>query len=774
MQKEPQNWPPRSPHEALLSSPSGRRKYERQRQRNSVSPSPTKRRPLSRGLPAEEDDEEDEETLQLQLQAIEARLKLKKLQKARKATEDGDNDSSGLSSRPGTAASIRKVELPRPQSEVEVPVSPVRIRRAAEEQKSPARVLLGIDKGLRAQDVSLKRAASFSARGRSGGVSGGLSRTNSTRATETPPTKSFSERIKESRNKEKEREEKQARVEKSRSLGFGLNSIEGLQDRPTSRAASSLSSAAGSSQERRPPGKTLDRVQSRSINDLRNTATPRPGSTLSARSEISRTPSAASTVSSRGFGTTATASKYAEILQRDDSTDAPSFEPFSGLHLKSRRMEHNVVTRTLEGKTVLTVPQLLKTVKAPDFDPPDMENDFVVLGVIASKSSPLTPKNAVNERSTGNQDKDANQANKFMVIRLTDLKWELDLFLFDTGFSRFWKLTEGTLIAVLNPDIMPPRNRDTGKFSLKLTSSDDTVLEIGTARDLDFCHATRKDGKKCTQWIDGRKTEHCEFHIELEVERSKRGRMEVNTMSGFGKGPGAAKRGGMFGGADYGSRSKPGELKREGRYHDAYLHETVYITPGAGTAARLLDRDEQPWDQTARAERHRRQLAEKEKERELAKKLGEMGNGAGSEYLKFRRPDNQKQPSRGGTPAEDAFHAKTDTPADDDFLSLLDKKAEDVSLGPVKRKRITSGKSTASNEPVGWSGAFKRGLLLSPTKKESGSSLRRAREPSPAKKKARLLLPEKGIREPGRESLGTLDVGLIAAMDDDDDDLEVV
>ncbi|KAF2244450.1 hypothetical protein BU26DRAFT_464724 [Trematosphaeria pertusa] len=770
VQKEQQNWPPRSPREALLSSPSGRRKYQQQRERNSVSPSPIKRRPLSRAQPESDDEEEeDEETLQLQLQAIEARLKLKKLQKARKATEDGEGDSIGTTSRPGTAASLRRVELPRPQSEVQVPVSPTRNRRAQEEQKSPARVRLGIDKGLRAQDVSLKRAASFSARGKAGGASAGLSRASSTKTTEAPRGKSFSERIAESRNKEKEREEKQARIDKSRSRGFGLHNIEGLKDGPKSRTGSSLSAGTRSSQDTALSGRHLDRAQSKSVSDLRNTATPRPGSNLSARSERSYTPSTSSRASSKGFGATATASKYAEISQRDDGTDAPSFESFSGLHLKSREMQHNVITRTLEGKTVVTIPQLLKTVKAPDYEPPDMENDYVVLGVIASKSSPLTPKSAVRERSAGNQDMDANQTNKFMVIRLTDLKWELDLFLFDTGFSQFWKLPIGTLVAILNPDIMPPRNRDTGKFSLKLASSDDTILEIGIARDLDFCHAMRKDGKECGQWIDGRKTEFCDFHIELQVEKSKRGRMEVNTMTGFGKGPGG--KGGMFSGGRGGGLKKDDDLRREGKFHDRFLHETVYIAPSAGGAARLLDRDEQPWEHTTRAERHRKQLAEKEKERELAKRLGEIGSGAGGDYMKFKGADTPNLAAGGGAAAEDPFNTRKEKTLDDDTLGLLGRKAEDVSLGHVKRKRIISGKSTSSSDPVGWGGAFKRGLLLSP-KKDTGPS-RETRETSPAKKKARLLLPEKGIREPGRESLGTLDVGLIAAMDEDDD-LEVV
>jgi minichromosome maintenance protein 10 len=108
---------------------------------------------MSRGAPQhDDDDDDDEETLQLKLQAIEAKLKLKALQRARKASEDEDSEANGISSRPPTAASMRRGELPRSNSYVEVPHSPVRLRQAPQEPRSPARVLLGIDKGLRAQD----------------------------------------------------------------------------------------------------------------------------------------------------------------------------------------------------------------------------------------------------------------------------------------------------------------------------------------------------------------------------------------------------------------------------------------------------------------------------------------------------------------------------------------------------------------------------------------------------------------------------------------------
>ncbi|RMZ71505.1 hypothetical protein GMOD_00006626 [Pyrenophora seminiperda CCB06] len=781
------NWPPQSSVEALLSSPSARKKYERRRERNSVSPSPSpsKRHPMSRGhMQADSDGDEDEETLQLKLQAIEAKLKLKALQRKRTTSSDADRD--GASSRASTTMGIgmRRLDISRSESrhesDIQVPHSPVRIRRSQDEPKSPARVMLGIDKGLMARDISLKRPG----------------RSNSTRAMEPPKIKSFSERIAESRNKEKEREGQEQKAEQRRSRGFGLQSIEGLRDRPSlSRTNSSQSSDTSTSRHMGPPA---PRIRSRMANrasvdlTLRNPPSsaprpcstsfppprpismsfpapqsPRPSSTLSFRSESTR-PSSKS--SSNGFGAS-TASKYAEISSRDDSTDAPSFESFSGLHLKSREMQHNVVTRTLEGKTVLTIPQLLKSVKAPAYDPPELENDYVVLGVICSKSTPYDTKNAVKEQSKDNRDRDADANGKFMVLKLTDLKWELDLFLFDTGFSQFWKLPVGTLVAILNPDIMPPRNRDTGKFNLKLSSSDDTILELGTARDLDFCHAQRKDGKGCTQWVDGRKTEYCDFHVQLQVEKAKKGRMQVNTMTGFGGGPSSGKFG-MFGGRSGGPKGD--ELKKEGKYHDRGLHETFYIAPRPGGAAKLIDRDHQGWEGGAsREDRFRKQLAEKEKERELAKKLGTMGDGStGGDYMKIKGAGMQNLPARGYTSSQASGAAKPDKPDGSDFTSLLNRTSSDVSLAPVKRKRTVSGKSTNASDPVGW--GFKYGRIPSP-KRVIQSAFRGTRETtSPAKKRARLFLDGKGIREPGRESLGGLDAGLIAAMDDDDDDLEVV
>ncbi len=319
-----------------------------------MSPSPSKRRPIApRHLPSDDEDE-DEETLKLKLQAIEAKLKLKALQRAKSTADIKEAAGSGRSSQADTvstsrsdaAAASRRADLSRPNADIQVPHSPVRNYRKPEEQKSPARVILGIDKGLTGRDVSLKRPGNS--------AYSGLSRTNLTKERELPKIKSFADRIADSRNKEKEREQVETKLEERRNRGFGLKNIEGLNPRPAlSRNNSSLSLGSGATDSMPPPtAKSLNRTQSRSLHDLQNPSSSRPGSTLSSRSDNSK-PSSSPRPSS-GFGTTQIAAKYSEISQRDDSLEAPSFESFSGLHLKSREMQHNAVTRTLEGKTIMT------------------------------------------------------------------------------------------------------------------------------------------------------------------------------------------------------------------------------------------------------------------------------------------------------------------------------------------------------------------------------------------------------------------------------------
>ncbi|KAL8956880.1 MAG: hypothetical protein Q9183_006199, partial [Haloplaca sp. 2 TL-2023] len=260
-----QQWPPRSPYEALLSSPGGRSRMRRYQDRTSPSPSPLKkasitpkRRKLSGEFmgpssPSGSDNDEDEETLQLQLQALEAKLKLKQLRakKGRNGVNGSDVENQhpenlkGSRSAPASEGEDKSQaglgQVPRQSSTrppVQVPVSPPRKAATKELPKSPGRVLLGIDKGLSSKNVSLKRKPQAQARNASH-VSDDpfLEEALGSRRPQKPSTQhgtslsrqdsaskpmSFSERIADIRQQDKEKQQKAKILQSQRSTGFGI------------------------------------------------------------------------------------------------------------------------------------------------------------------------------------------------------------------------------------------------------------------------------------------------------------------------------------------------------------------------------------------------------------------------------------------------------------------------------------------------------------------------------------------------------------------------
>ena len=162
-----------------------------------------------------------------------------------------------------------------------------------------------------------------------------------------------------------------------------------------------------------------------------------------------------------------------------DRGDASLYEGYSRTHLASRILPHSFLKRTLptDEFTIYKLPDLLKNVKSPEYEIPDGVGNYVVFGIIAHMSNPRNQKvkSAETNSSSSNDwekkwDDGSNNSQKFLVVTLTDLKWTVDLFLFDRAVPRYHRLAPGTLIAILNPGIMPPKKgkEDTGAFSLTL------------------------------------------------------------------------------------------------------------------------------------------------------------------------------------------------------------------------------------------------------------------------------------------------------------------
>jgi minichromosome maintenance protein 10 len=738
------------------------------------------------------DEEEDEETLQLQLQEIQARLKLKKLQKKNKQSSDTENELARAGARISKSNSVaasrsqsriagirdERLERSKSQTEVVVPVSPVRRAQPPPVQRSPGRVLLGIDKGLKGSDISLKRAPSLRRRDEEGSQerrvgpflqmtasrSGNGSQTF--RAATSPQIsssedrpKTFSERMAAIRSQEVEHQERESRIRKNRSTAFdiGQDQLQSFKENAVVMPGAPRTAPEFSRDEilssLGKPSSDLPRNKASNLQPAMRNAS----NTTEASTDRSDSRSSSSLNTPERRRATKPNVRPGEVSE----TEATQFEPFSSTHLSKRIIPHKVLTRTLSGKKPFLIPDLLRIVKAPDFSAPDIEEDLVVFGVIASKSDPRA-----HQPNTKTQKK-----GKFMIMTLTDLKWELDLFLFDSAFDKFWKLTPGTIIAILNPIFMPPpRGKEaTGKFSLTLNSDKDTVLEIGSSRDLGFCKSIKKDGKPCTSWVDTRHTEFCEYHVSEQLKKTHALRMEVNTMT-FGK------KGGGYGGRKHSSQDVTARLEyltkkedeKKTRY-DRESHSQIFI--GKRSTANMLDDVDFDPDAfhrgSTKEERINRRLLAQEKERNLEKKLATMGTGAGASYARVRRQDSSSQPQPSPGISDNSMSS---APLDASALGLLGGKAADIALSPVKRKRANTVSSSAA---VGWGSNLSKEL----GRMKNGENMS-LNSQAPVKKKTRFVT-EKGIREAGRKSfggevMGTNSTAAFVDDDDDDDDLDII
>ncbi|KAI9044432.1 Mcm10/DnaG-type zinc finger protein [Aspergillus affinis] len=806
------SWPPKSPREALLSSPSGRRKFQDMQRRGEAFGSPLKHSNTTPNLRSKTDrlledgvedldEDEDEETLQLKLAAIQARLKLKQLQKSR-----GKSSAPGLDSheddepfpRPASSFSSRTHDLDSksqntrfPPDEVQVPLSPTRRLAPAADPVSPRRVILGIDKGRKGGDVSLKRPPPSKTTSRPtsrlGSRDGPVSQTQSFPGADGNRPKSFSERMAESRSADKLRKERAERLQINRSTAFQFDKteVEGFKAAAAeARAKSPLRSPARnrhaesfsredvlrSYHERKPPAlkRSLTAPSAHKIGGGADSTVSRTQfhrRNHNSESGAFALPDGSSQATSFEHGN--------EKDSLEKAPDASKFEAFSSLHLSNRILPHSFLSRTLSDKKVLQIPDLLRMVKGPAFELPDnVDGDFVVFGIVASKSDPKEKKESknVSAKEADPFDDGLNNSQRYMVITLTDLKWSIDLFLFDTAFPRYYRLSEGIVVAILNPTIMPPpRNKlDTNKFSLALSSSDDTVLEVGYAQDIGFCKAVRKDGKTCHSWVDGRKTEFCDFHVDLQVRRTQSQRMGVNGGTGmFGPGGSSGTRtgfwgGGKRGGSGAGAGNRNG-LKPNGAQYDFQTQSTYYVAPApklrnenshafahrhpGQSAASLIDADyDDPFlaagmmgrGAESKEERFRKRLVEQKREREITKKLStSRGPGIGSEYMRVRNAENNpsQQPEKSSqdkaksTGSQQAYN-----------LGLMGmRRADNVKLTPLKRTHDGD--------------------------RPHGSGVKKTR-----------FITAKGIKEAGRDSLGGQSEAVAQRTydDDDDDELEII
>lgn len=147
----------------------------------------------------------------------------------------------------------------------------------------------------------------------------------------------------------------------------------------------------------------------------------------------------------------------------------------------------------------------------------DLSKDWVIGGVIVRKSD----------------SKKSQKGSQFLIWTLSDLKDDLktvSLFLFRKAYNDLWKTPEGTVVAILNPNVLDRSQNSNDQACLSVDNTQ-RVMILGHSKDLGVCKSKKKNGEPCTAFVNLSQCEHCIYHIKQEYQKfSKRQELQSSTM----------------------------------------------------------------------------------------------------------------------------------------------------------------------------------------------------------------------------------------------------
>lgn len=187
-------------------------------------------------------------------------------------------------------------------------------------------------------------------------------------------------------------------------------------------------------------------------------------------------------------------------------------DPVFGIRITKPFISSSALLDRMQGREAVNMLRVKRYV-----DNEDLSKDWVIAGVIVRKSS----------------SKKSQKGNQFLIWTLTDLKDDfktVSMFLFRKAYNELWKTSEGTVVAVLNPNVLDRSQNSTDQACLSVENSD-RVMILGQSKDFGICKSKKKNGEPCTAFVNLNKCEHCIYHVKQEYQKySRRQELQSSTM----------------------------------------------------------------------------------------------------------------------------------------------------------------------------------------------------------------------------------------------------
>uniref|UniRef100_A0A3P8ZN06 Protein MCM10 homolog n=1 Tax=Esox lucius TaxID=8010 RepID=A0A3P8ZN06_ESOLU len=198
-----------------------------------------------------------------------------------------------------------------------------------------------------------------------------------------------------------------------------------------------------------------------------------------------------------------------------------AIEKYSGLRLRRPRVSSTEMDRKMADRRLIRLSQLPERLSREKLE----ENDWVTFAVLVSKATPQS-----------------NSSGKtFSIWKLSDLhdlEVYVSLFLFGEVHKEHWKTEPGTVMGILNPNPMKPKDGYDG-VSLSVDHPQ-KVLLMGEAQDFGTCKAAKKNGEPCSQIVNLYECQYCQYHVKAQYKKMSSQRAELQS-SFSGKATGKVK-----------------------------------------------------------------------------------------------------------------------------------------------------------------------------------------------------------------------------------------
>ncbi|XP_078045630.1 minichromosome maintenance 10 homolog [Augochlora pura] len=206
---------------------------------------------------------------------------------------------------------------------------------------------------------------------------------------------------------------------------------------------------------------------------------------------------------------TRTSDNNSTINNNFTSNDVYS-DPCFGLRIVTPTVSSTELKSRMDGKIPVTVSKIMYHINTGK-----MDNDWVIAGVLVNKSPTKT----------------SQKGSSYSIWKISDLSDNINtvcVFMFGNAYKSFWKTTIGTVVGILNPNILESKgNSDLATLSV---TNAQKIMVLGKSKDLGKCKSVKKNGDPCNAIVNTSRCQYCVSHVQQEYRKCSR-RAELQAFS---------------------------------------------------------------------------------------------------------------------------------------------------------------------------------------------------------------------------------------------------